>query len=132
MSDDISFNQENTDTKILIVEDDDYFRKMLTARTQSALGEVHCVEVDSLLDAKRIIKSQQFDLAILDLNLPDGLGPKTIQEVKEIQKNLKIVGVTSLYTTITAEECQKMGALCLIDKSKLADNILENTLQKIM
>ena len=70
-------------TKILLVDDDAQFRKLLEIRLNSFLPELSITAFANISDAKDFIKSQhenQFDLAILDQHLPDGHGTELLME----------------------------------------------------
>lgn len=67
--------------QILIVEDDELLNKMLVYNLQSESYGI--VSVETVKEAMEVLKSQQFDLVLLDINLPDGNGyaiAKTIRE----------------------------------------------------
>lgn len=67
--------------QILIVEDDELLNKMLVYNLQSEFYGI--VSVETVKEAMEVLKSQQFDLVLLDINLPDGNGyaiAKTIRE----------------------------------------------------
>ena len=59
-------------SEILLVEDEPLLRKRLAASMARWNAEV--VAVGSLEDARRALKELSFDFALVDINLPDGLG----------------------------------------------------------
>lgn len=79
--------------RILIVEDD------------LALSAGLCFELDTsgyltvaaynCQKARQFLKNDHFDLAILDVNLPDGSGFEICREVKESQPNLPVIFLTA-------------------------------------
>lgn len=79
--------------RILVVEDDKILNKTLTYNLKSA-----GYEVDSVLraaDAKRKIQEQQYQLFVLDVNLPDGNGYDVCQCVKQAQAGAAVIFVTA-------------------------------------
>ncbi len=58
--------------QILIVEDDELLNKMLVYNLQSESYGI--VSVETVKEAMEVLKSQPFDLVLLDINLPDGDG----------------------------------------------------------
>ncbi|MCB5555350.1 response regulator transcription factor [Blautia wexlerae] len=58
--------------QILIVEDDELLNKMLVYNLQSESYGI--VSVETVKEAMEVLKSQPFDLVLLDINLPDGNG----------------------------------------------------------
>ncbi|MFN8388931.1 MAG: response regulator [Bdellovibrionota bacterium] len=62
--------------KVLIVEDDPNFLKVVEVRLKSWLPEVTLFHAGTLADARALLDNpeHEFDLLILDQHLPDGLG----------------------------------------------------------
>lgn len=88
--------------QILFVEDDYAIASGLSyAMEQEGYGVVHCRDVAG---AMAQIKKAQFDLALLDMQLPDGLG-------KEIGHALKALHVPVIYLTIVDSEEEIVRAL---------------------
>lgn len=79
--------------KILVVEDD------------LALSAGLCFELDTCgylsvaayncQKAQQLLKSEHFDLVILDVNLPDGNGFDLCREVKAVIPNLPVIFLTA-------------------------------------
>ena len=70
-------------TKILLVDDDAQFRKLLEIRLNSFLPELSITTFDNVSDARSYINNLQennFDLIILDQHLPDGRGTELLTE----------------------------------------------------
>lgn len=67
-------------TKILIIEDD----KGLNAGIAIGLGteKYHCTGCSTLAEAESAVRNTDFDLLILDLNLPDGSGYDFLREYR--------------------------------------------------
>ena len=68
---------------VLIIDDDKSFKRLLELRLKSFFPDVMITQFDSLSPAREFLKvsgAQQFDLIILDQNLPDGLGVSFLQE----------------------------------------------------
>lgn len=80
-------------TKILVLEDD------------LALSAGLCFELDTCgyytvaayncQKVRQILKSEKFDLAILDVNLPDGSGFDVCQEIKEYLPEVPVIFLTA-------------------------------------
>jgi len=81
--------------KILLLEDDLLIASGLVyALEQEGYGVVH---VKSVEEGKRAILGEAFDLAILDMQLPDGIGT-------EVQAFLKGTSVTIIFLTVVDDE----------------------------
>lgn len=70
--------------QILLIDDDDSFRKLLTLVLRSFLENAVFTEFDHLASARRFLKDKRgeidFDLVVLDQHLPDGAGSDFIAE----------------------------------------------------
>lgn len=87
--------------RIFILEDDVEARKSLVALTRMCFPDAAVVEVGSIRDANDTLMQQRFDLALIDLNLPDGEG-QTILQFLEAQHPATIRVVTTSMATDAA------------------------------
>jgi len=69
--------------KVLVLEDHPETREWLTQIIRQAFVEVELFEASSLAQARKIIAESQLDLALIDLNLPDGNGVEIISEISK-------------------------------------------------
>jgi len=65
----------------LVLEDHPETREWLTGIIRQAFLEINIHEASSLAQARQLIAAHQFDLALIDLNLPDGNGVEIISEI---------------------------------------------------
>ena len=63
---------------VLLVEDEPLLRKQVAAALEQHDADV--TAVGTLDEARRMIESLPFDFALLDVNLPDGLGTDLLSE----------------------------------------------------
>ena len=63
---------------VLVVEDEPLLRKQVAAALEQHDADV--TAVGTLDEARRMIQSLPFDFALLDVNLPDGLGTDLLSE----------------------------------------------------
>ncbi len=71
--------------KVLLVEDNEVNRVVAEGFLQSMGHQV--VMAEDGLQAERIIDKQDFDIALVDINLPDCDGTDLIQRLKRIERN---------------------------------------------
>jgi two-component system, NtrC family, response regulator HydG len=93
---------------ILIIEDDPLVRESI-CEVLSAEG----YWVDTACDSKQGIEKleqNRFDLAFMDLRLPDSSGIEVLRASKERQPDLDVVMMTGFGTAETAVEAMKIGA----------------------
>jgi len=67
-------------------------------------------------EARKIIKSKKFDLALVDLKLPDSDGIALLKEIKEANPDCEVVIITGYSTIKSAVEAIKMGAFDYLEK----------------
>lgn len=75
--------------KILVVEDDTLLNKTLCYNLTIA-GYTVDSAISAVL-AKRLYEKQEYDLAVLDINLPDGNGFDLCRDIKERYENTAII-----------------------------------------
>lgn len=78
--------------KILVVDDDDMFRNMLSETLRGAGYEVFEAENGKI--AMRVILGGLLDLVVTDLIMPEQEGIETIKEIKRIYPDMKIIAVS--------------------------------------
>lgn len=67
---------------ILLVEDFGEIRQWMVGLLLEAFGKVAIAEAPTISQAFKLIDAIQFDLIVIDLNLPDGSGVSLIQKIK--------------------------------------------------
>ena len=125
MPDDLTLNIEN----VLIVDDEAVIRNSVT-RALADRG-IKAAAVSNGLEALKIIKEQRFDLALLDIKMPDMDGLSLLKEIKSTIPELTVIMITGYPTIDTAVHCIKLGAVdYLVKPFQLHD--LEASLKKII
>ncbi|HIE05511.1 MAG TPA: response regulator, partial [bacterium (Candidatus Stahlbacteria)] len=99
--------------KVLIVEDDEAQQEMMV----EALS-IEGYDVDRAGSCKDALAKLDigFDLVLLDINLPDGLGIDVLRQIKQKDRDAEVVMVTGECDVDTAVRCLKMGAYDYITK----------------
>lgn len=92
---------------ILVLEDDPMLRKRVTAALEGLGADVNAV--DTLQAARQLISSMEFDIALLDVNLPDGLGTDLLRE-KRFPTDTVVVFMTAQGAVSGAVEAIRLGA----------------------
>ena len=108
--------------KILIVDDDPQLRERISKILSK---EGYCTVVaDNGRDAIEEASSQGFDIALLDLMMPKMTGMEVLQELKKIQKKIKIIMITAFATVGSAVDAMKKGASEYISKPFKIEELL--------
>ncbi len=92
---------------LLITDDDKLLRRRLSGYLQNLGCEIS--EASNLSEARNLLSSFTFDLALLDVNLPDGLGFDLLKE-GHFSENTVVVMMTAEGGIHGAVEAIKMGA----------------------
>src|SRR5207249_3492616 len=93
---------------MLVVEDELLLRKQIAAHLQRLGAEV--TAAGTLEAAKRFARELVFDFALLDVNLPDGLGTELLQ-TGCFSANTGVVVMTANGGVAGAVEAMRLGAL---------------------
>lgn len=118
--------------KVLIIDDEINIRKTLMLLIDEY--EVDAYEAGSLAEAKIAINKDFFDIAIVDIRLPDGSGIEILKYLKEVSADTIVLIITAFSSTETAIEAMKAGAYDYITKPFNLDEIriiLKNIIEKI-
>lgn len=99
-------------TKLLIVEDEALFARAVMRRLQKVGYE--CEHVESVQDARNIMKQFLPDIVLLDMRLPDGNGLDLLPEF--IAKNANVIVMTAHGEISDAVTAMKLGAIDYLKK----------------
>jgi len=111
--------RQNENFNILIVEDSRVINNTLTSRLRKL--NFNCFQSYDLTKAREILQNNEITLIILDLHLPDGEGEDLIDEIKEANKDTKIVIFTSENDLLRRDELFRLGILDYLLKGKNAN-----------
>ena len=81
-------------THILLLEDLPEIRVWLKALALQVFPQAQITEASRVHDAREHISAQRFDLALVDLGLPDGSGVEVVAALREAQPEAQSVVVT--------------------------------------
>ncbi|MEX2131610.1 MAG: response regulator transcription factor [Pseudohongiellaceae bacterium] len=113
---------------LLLVEDDPVFARVL-ARALSQ-REYQVEHAENLGAAEKLIGTQKFDFAILDLNLAGQTSLSLIPALKQQNPGSRILILTGYASIATAVEAIKLGADNYLAKPADTDEVLSALLQK--
>ncbi len=111
--------------KILLVEDNESDAMLLQEEVlQSNIG-THSIKVaGSLQEAINILKQNEFDSALLDLNLPDSSGLDTVRAIMSSKPDLPIIVLTGFDDEKTGIEAVRMGSQDYLVKGKSGGTLI--------
>lgn len=119
----------NHPPKILLVDDEKRFADSL----QNVLMHYNyiCVMAHSGREAVELLDSEQFDLALLDVDLPDMSGCDVAEHINTSCPNTTSIMLTGINTVQTAVQSLKLGAYDFLSKP-LNHDLLIKTLEKAL
>ena len=97
----------------LILEDEPLLRKQAAAFLERLGADVTVAE--NIARARRLVEDLSFDYALIDVNLPDGLGTDLLKE-KVFPPNTGVVVMTAEGGVTGAIEAMKLGAIDYLSK----------------
>ena len=100
--------------KILIVDDEENVRYSFRKFFRDAHTSIS--EAQNGMEAINIIKKENFDLVLMDIEMPGISGLEAIQRVKAMQPNLPVIIMTAFGTTERVIGAMKYGAFEYIEK----------------
>nr|WP_246596049.1 response regulator [Bacillus alkalicola] len=112
----------NNQLKVLICDDSLLVRKKL----REALEKCKC---ESVLEAENgnvaveLVKLENPDLVFMDIVMPDKDGLEALEEIKKINKNIKVVMASSAGTNEHLKKALKLGAYDFIQKPVTLDAV---------
>ncbi len=109
--------------KILIVEDNDQsflFFKSVLKKTQILMKRAI-----SGNEAIELCKKNDFDLILMDIQLPEMDGCTATRQIKQFNKNVSIIAQTAYAMSDEKERCLEAGCDDYISKPVSVDNLLE-------
>lgn len=92
--------------RVLILEDLVETRRWLADIAKSALPDCEIVEADTLRAGRELCSANVFDLALVDIRLPDGSGLSLIRELRA-----RDASTLCVVTTVMGEDAQIVAAL---------------------
>jgi DNA-binding NtrC family response regulator len=98
---------------MLVLEDEPLLRIQIRSQLERLDAEVSVAE--SLAAARRCLGAENFDFALLDVNLPDGLGTDLLKE-KVFPLATAVVVMTAQGSIASAVEAMKLGAADYLTK----------------
>jgi DNA-binding NtrC family response regulator len=120
----ISQNQRT----VLVVEDEDIIR---TTLGEFLSGEGFTVEATgTVTDALGMVREHDFDVAICDVQLPDGDGIELIKRLQQLNPEVFVLVITAYATVENAVDAFKAGAFDYLVKPVIFEDLL-NKLERM-
>jgi two-component system, NtrC family, response regulator AtoC len=102
-----------TGLNLLVLEDEPLLRKQMAGFLERLGADV--TAVDTIENARQVLSDLSFDFAVIDVNLPDGIGTNLLKE-RIFQPNTGVIVMTAQGAVAGAVEALKLGALEYLTK----------------
>src|SRR5699024_8144441 len=83
-------------------------------------------------DFESLLKEESYDLAMIDVKLPDINGLDILQRIKEVQPSCKTIIMTGYSTVQIAVDAIKLGANDFIEKPFDDIDVLESSIEQLL
>jgi len=115
--------------RVLLVEDNDIDAMVAQAAVEkAALGPTEVVRADTLAKGLGCIRAADFDLVLLDLNLPDSQGVETLERMR-LATPRPIIVITAEHRPGLDEEALAHGAFEILHKGHLGPDAIVRLLR---
>ncbi|UUO08761.1 MULTISPECIES: response regulator [Blastopirellula] len=111
-------------TRVLVADDSSTMRKIIL-RSLQAVGVPNATEAADGDEALKIFKPGDFDLVLTDWNMPGKNGLEVVQEIRKIDKDVKIMMVTTEAEKTRVLEAIQAGVSDYLVKPFTADTLRE-------
>ena len=112
----------NKRKRILICDDEESIRESLNLILEDNY------DLDFASNGRKVIKkikNANFDGILLDIKMPSKDGLETLEEIKRISPDIKVIIVTGYQSVETAPKAVKLGAMDYITKPFESKEVLE-------
>ncbi len=120
----ISCNDFNTKTRILLI-DDNYDHLMGVRELINLENDIDVVAATTNANiAINLIKKYQPDMVIVDMNMPEKDGLSTIQEIENMNSNVKVIALTAYDDADLIFRAMKVGAKAYVLKTMASSQLI--------
>ncbi len=121
---------EEETIRLLHVEDEVGDAAIVAFELENAgLGNVSVTVAERLEDALREVRARRFDIALMDLNLPDSTGIETYRKLREAAPDMPLVVLTGRDDPELALQMVEQGVQDFLSKKYLKGDLLGNAIR---
>ncbi len=112
----------------ILVAEDNKINQIVTKNLLNIIG-YDCIIVENGFNALQMVKKEDFDLILMDLNMPYLNGVEATKRIREFDQSTPIIALTASELSEVQEECMAIGMNDIINKP-LNKNDLRNIIAK--
>lgn len=116
--------------KALVIDDTKNIRTLLT--TCLEMNNYEVITAKGGEEAVNAFKRQKFDIAFLDIKMPEISGTEVLRQIRSLNINTPVIIMTAFATVKNAVDCTKLGAVAYLQKPFTSEKIksLLNEIEK--
>jgi DNA-binding response OmpR family regulator len=111
--------------RIFIVDDSSIIRERIMEKLGMLPMDSTVSQAKDFQSANQMIDEEQPDIAILDIQLPDGSGIDLLTKIKTTCKKTIVIMLTNYPYSIIRKRCDELGADYFFDKSTEFEKVLD-------
>lgn len=116
--------------KVLVLEDEEDLREVIVDLFKAS-GFPEVKEAGSLAEARSILTTEEVDIYISDLKLPDGSGKDLVEQIKALGKLPKITLFFSGFSSYSKAELESLGVSGVLSKPFDLEILIETVRNKL-
>ena len=120
---------ENQNKKILIIDDDKYILCIFSRILQKQGYDVDTAETGQ--EALEKIGNQKYDLALIDVKLPDTEGPNLLARINNIYPEMMKIVITGFPSLEDATKVMDQGAIAYLVKPVKSEELVKIINEKL-
>jgi DNA-binding NarL/FixJ family response regulator len=109
---------------VMIVENHEGFRELMEVLLDRQPDVELLAQAGSLVEARKHAARLEFDVAVLDLGLPDGSGADLIADLRRASPEVRVLVLSASLDPAGIEKARSAGADEIIDKITPLDEVL--------
>jgi DNA-binding NarL/FixJ family response regulator len=120
----MSGEAETGPIRVMTVEDHEDFRALLEVLLGRQPDIKLLAQAGSLAEARERAAEFEFEVAVLDLGLPDGNGADLIADLRRTSPGVRVMVLSASLDPAGIEEATRLGADEILDKLTPVDEVL--------
>ncbi|HWN94047.1 MAG TPA: response regulator transcription factor [Methylomirabilota bacterium] len=111
-------------TRVLIIDDHDIVRRGLRQVFSDEFSELEIGEAENSRVALELVTTQDWDIVLLDINIPGRNGLDVLSEIKRLRPRTPVLVVSAYPEEEFAIRSLKLGASGYLNKSSASDEVV--------
>jgi DNA-binding NarL/FixJ family response regulator len=113
-----------TPSRVMLVDDQADFRRLMVTFLNRQPDLEVVAQAGSLTEARQLTETVSFDVAVLDLGLPDGDGADLIAELRREKPGVAVLILSASLDPASIEKARRAGADEIMDKLSSPNEVL--------